>query len=142
MKHAIFALVLAVASLQTTAQCKAFTKKNCADELAPFASNGLYNGAILFEGEEASLVQTFYSNQTYRLLVCVQEIIAQGFYFEVLDYKNQLLYTSQGKNSNAWEFNVQSTQQLKIRAVVPDNNKGSDLKKNGCVSILIGFKQK
>lgn len=111
-------------------------------DLAPYSHNGQYSGAIMFEGEEATLVQTFYSNQNYRLSVCTQDIIKEGMFFELLDYKNQKIFSSKGTDKTSFDFNVESTQQLKIRLVVPAHSPSSDIKKNGCVSILIGFKEK
>lgn len=129
-------------SLDANAQCKGFTKRNCAGELKNYNDNGQYNGAVMFDGEEATLMQTFYSNQEYRLFVCAHESIGEGMYFEVKDYRNTLIYSSAGKNSNVFDFNVESTQQLKIKVVIPSKGATStQIKQNGCVSILIGFKE-
>jgi hypothetical protein len=40
-----------------------------------------------------------------------------------------------------WDFTTNSTQQLTIEVSVPENT-SSDLVKSGCVSILVGFKDK
>lgn len=130
------------ASLDAHAQCKSFTKKKCMKNLGEFTSNGQYNGAVMFEGEEASLMQTFYSDKKYRLLVCTHPAITEGMFFEVMDYRNNLIYTSEGKDSEVFDFNVESTQQLKIRIVIPDGKSGSQIKKNGCVSVVVGFQEK
>lgn len=124
------------------AQCKNFTKKKCMSSLETYSSNGQYNGAVMFEGEEASLMQTFYSGQEYRLFICAHPSIAEGMFFEVSDYRNNKIYSSEGKKDLIFDFNVESTQQLKIRIVVPSNGaSGADIKKNGCVSVLVGFKE-
>jgi hypothetical protein len=135
-------ILFSTLSTEANAQCKGFTKRNCAGELKNYNDNGQYNGAVMFEGEEATLMQTFYSNQEYRLFVCTQESIEEGMYFEVKDYRNNLIYSSQGKNSKVFDFNVESTQQLKVEVIVPGKGAGAtQIKKNGCVSILVGFKE-
>ena len=142
-KLGIFSLILAglfVFNYEGQAQCKTFTKKKCIGELSDYNSNGPYNGAVMFEGEEATLMQTFYSGQKYRLFICGQPSI-EGLFFEVKYYRNAVLYTSEGTGSNMFDFDVESTQQLKIRIVVPDGGSGSQIKKNGCVSVLVGFKE-
>jgi hypothetical protein len=142
-KLGIFSLILAglfVFNYEVQAQCKTFTKKKCIGELEDYNSNGQYNGAVMFEAEEATLMQTFYSGQKYRLFICAQPSI-ENLFFEVKDYRNTLLYTSERTGSNIFDFDVESTQQLKIRIVVPDGGSGSQIKKNGCVSVLVGFKE-
>ncbi len=124
----------------THAQCKLFTKKRCLDMIDGYTNNGQYNGALLFEGDEATMIQTFYSRQDYRLAVCSQSILSDSVYFEVLDFGDNLLYSSRGKESNIWDFNLESTQQLKVHVVVPRLRSSNSMKQNGCVSILVGFR--
>ncbi|MEX2596173.1 MAG: hypothetical protein WEC59_04520 [Salibacteraceae bacterium] len=122
------------------AQCKAFTKKKCLDVLEGYTGNGQYNGAVMFEGEEATLSQTFYSGKEYRLFVCAYPSIKDSIYFEVTDYRKELLYSSKGKDEQIFDFSVESTQQLYVRMIVPKMGTSNELKKNGCVSVLVGFK--
>tara|TARA_B110000046_G_scaffold114886_1_gene122083 strand:- start:7006 stop:7344 length:339 start_codon:yes stop_codon:yes gene_type:complete len=110
-------------------------------DLGEFNSNGQYNGAVMFQGEEATLMQTFYSGQKYKLMICSQSSISESLFFEVQDYRNNLIYSSDGTDKNDFEFDVESTQQLKIRIVIPDNVSGSQIKKNGCVSVIVGFQE-
>ena len=126
---------------ELSAQCKSFTKKKCMKDLGEFNSNGQYNGAVMFQGEEATLMQTFYSGQKYKLMICSQSSISESLFFEVQDYRNNLIYSSDGTDKNDFEFDVESTQQLKIRIVIPDNVSGSQIKKNGCVSVIVGFQE-
>jgi len=133
-------IMLAGISESATAQCKNFTKKQCLSELSDYTGNGQYNGAVMFEGEEASLVQTFYSGKDYRLFVCAHPAIADSLFFEVRDYRKQLIFSSKEKGSNSFDFSVEFTQQLFIKVAVPEMGTANELKKNGCVSILVGFK--
>jgi hypothetical protein len=135
-------LLLALAVPQfASAQCKSFTKKNCREPLEDYTGNGQYNGAVMFEGEEATLSQTFYSGQDYRLFVCSQPSISDSLYFEVMDYRKNVLYSSRNSGEKVFDFTLESTQQLKMRVVVPSLGTANNLKKNGCVSIMVGFKK-
>jgi hypothetical protein len=58
----VLVLLLSVTTINVDAQCKAFAKKVCLPELAPYVHDGNYHAAILVEGEEAELYKTFYSD--------------------------------------------------------------------------------
>lgn len=136
----IWALIMLLGSSSAWAQCKAFTKKQCLPQLEKYQSNGQYLAAVMFEGEEATITQTFYSDQDYRLVVSAQNEINGLIYFEVSDYRGNMIYSSKGKKNNIFDFDVESTQQFDIRIVVPGNiGDPSAIKKNGCVSIAIGY---
>lgn len=141
LKNVICIMVSMLLAGSAISQCKSFTKRKCLKDLGEYNSNGQYNGAVMFQGEEATLMQAFYSGQKYKLMVCSQPSISDDLYFEVLDYRKNLLYSSEGKGSNEFEFDVESTQQLRIRIVVPDDGSGSQIKKNGCVSVIVGFRE-
>jgi len=95
----------------------------------------------MFEGEAASLVQTFYSGKDYRLYICSHDAISDSLFYEVRDYKKNLLFSSKDEGTTMFDFSVESTQQLYLTIIVPDMDTANELKKNGCVSILIGFKE-
>ncbi len=133
-------IMLAGVSETASAQCKNFTKKQCLTELSGYTGNGQYNGAVMFEGEEATLVQTFYSGKEYRLFVCAHPAISDSLFFEVRDYRKAMIFSSRAKSTKSFDFSVESTQQLFIRVAVPEMGTANELKKNGCVSILVGFK--
>lgn len=142
LRIAVVCCLLGVAT-GSYSQCRNFTRDQCMNLLEGYISNGQYNGAVMFEGEEATMMQTFYSNQNYRVVVCAQKVISDSIYFEVMDYHNQVVYSSEKTRSPIFDFNVESTQQLKIRIVVPNGQRTEQqLKQNGCVSVLIGFKNK
>ena len=131
-------LCLALGSV-AHAQCRTYTKNTCIPPLEPYISNGQFNGATMFEGESAALMQTFYSGQEYRLLVCTHSSL-EGAWFEVRDSGKKLLYSSKETGHGYWDFNVASTQQLQIEVFVPSLGSRPELKKSGCVSIMVGFK--
>lgn len=141
MRNVFGALMAVLVTVTAHAQCKTYTKKTVMPLLEDFTHNGQYSGAVMYEGEEATLVQTFYSHQNYRLIVALEESISALGYFEILDYKGQLVYSSKDKKTNKFDFNVESTQQLKVRVVVTKTTANIELRKSGCASILVGFKE-
>ncbi len=124
----------------TFAQCKGFVKKQI-PKLAPFIHNGQVNSSVLLSGDQAELTLTFYSGQTYRILVSNQEVLGD-VYFVMKDAEKKQLFSSKdlGK-SDFWDFSVESTQQMTIEVIVPNTDSPTGLVPSGCVSILVGFKQ-
>lgn len=146
MKRAlkILALVALIAAFPITgfSQCKGFTKKQCLPVLEPYLYNGQLNSAVLSEGDVAELLLTFYGGQDYRILVCTQEMLGK-IEFKLLDTeRNEIFYNKEHDFTNNWDFNANSTQQLIVQVIVPPGEKKSDIVNSGCVSILIGFKEK
>ncbi len=132
--------ILASASLSANAQCKGFAKKICKLELSPYLHDGNYHAAILTEGEEAELYKTFYSEQEYRIAVCGSDALPD-VQFEVIDANRNVLYDNKENNFNtAWDFKLESSQQLKILIKVPVTGDGSEDIISGCVAIMFGFK--
>ena len=136
-------LIGALALLPTVgifAQCKGFVKKQI-PKLSPFIHNGQVNSSVLLSGDEAELTLTFYSGQTYRILVSAQEVLG-GVYFVMKDAGKAQLFSSKGQEKlGYWDFSVESTQQITVQVIVPNVDTPSGLVPSGCVSILVGFKQ-
>ncbi len=136
-------LIGALALLPTVgifAQCKGFVKKQI-PKLSPFIHNGQVNSSVLLSGDQAELTLTFYSGQTYRILVSNQEVLGD-VYFVMKDAAKTQLFSSKDQGKlDYWDFTVESTQQMSIEVVVPNVDTPSGLVPSGCVSILVGFKQ-
>lgn len=129
-------------TFESEAQCKRFTQKNCLPTLSPYTNNGQINSTTLYEGDSASMNMTFYSLLDYRLMVCAHPVLGEGAFFRVKDGDGEVIYSSQGKTSNYWDFRVNSTQDLHIDVVIPeDGSDVSDMPPSGCVSIILGFKE-
>lgn len=141
IKTTFLFFLLVTASTWAAAQCPSFTREYCQDQISAYESDGQFSGGILFEGEEASVSQTFYDNKQYRLFVCSAAALGDSLYFEVSDMDGQLLYSSQNKGRSYWNFTVASTQDLNIRIVSPDLHPDEKHKRSGCVSILTGYRQ-
>jgi len=135
----VFVLAL-VSAVDANAQCKGFVKKQI-PKLAPFIHNGQINSSVLLSGDHAELTLTFYSGQTYRLMVTSQDVLGDVF-FTIKDAGQKPLFSSKDQGKfDYWDFTVESTQQLTVEVVVPDTDVPSGLVPSGCVSILVGFKQ-
>ncbi len=142
LKITLFSTLLLGMSIGAQAQCNQYAKKVCMPELAPFTHNGQLNIQQMAPGEEAELELTFYSGMSYRLLVCSQDIIGKA-QFQVFDNKNKIVFDNKDHNfAKYWEFEVASTQQMKVVVIVPPAKKSAnDISKLGCAAVLVGFKQ-
>ena len=121
------------------AQCKGFVKKTCVPMLAPFISNGTTNTAALLAGDKAEMNLTFYSGQTYRVLVCAQPVLGIVS-FKLKDATGNLLFDSQAHDdTNIWDFKAETTQQITIEVEVAKGDAANQIIPSGCVSVMIGF---
>ena len=131
-----FMLTLPVA---LNAQCKQFAKNTCKAGLEPYQHDGNYHAALLIEGEEAELYKTFYSERDYRIGVCGASNLS-NIEFKVLDTRNgKVLYDNSLNDFDwKWDFNLESSQQLKIVVKVPVPEANVDEPEEGCVAIMFG----
>lgn len=139
----LIALIITLACfipLTSQAQsCRKFAKKECIPTLTPYIHNGQLNSAMLFPGDKADMMLTFYSGQNYKLIVCNDEQLGDVTY-RVLDLDRNELFNSKDKGTKEFAFKVASTQQLIVEVNVPEGNSTIEMDFKGCVSILIGFK--
>jgi hypothetical protein len=138
----VLTLLLALCTFEVNAQCKAFAKKDCLPELAPYTHDGNYHAAVLVEGEEAELYKTFYSNMEYRVAV-VGEGKLPSIEFKILDENKNVLYSNKDNDyDKTWDFKLEASKQLKLVVKVIPFNKPGDIPASGCVAIMFGFKLK
>ena len=143
MKHLrilIAIATLAALPIASQAQCRALIKNKCLANLLPYKFNETFNAAQLAPGEEAEVDLTFYSGQSYRVMVCAHPILGE-VNWKLLDGTGQTLFESTAENPiHNFDFKVANTQQLKVHIDVPEKSKGgNDLLNVGCVGILVGF---
>ena len=142
----IISVILAsfVFTIDANAQCKRYTKKYCLPSLSPYMHNGQLTSAVFNPGDSADVVMTFNAGKEYRILICNQEQIG-NVQFKILDKSRKVLYKSDPEELNSyWDFKVTNTQQLIIQLTVPPmekNNQKNNLVPNGCVALLVGFKE-
>ena len=140
-KFFILATIFSFSIVAANGQCKGFAKKMCKLELIPYIHDGNYHAAVLTEGEEAELYKTFTKGQKYRLAVCSADVLP-GIEFKIYDaYKNVLFDNTEHDMANVWDFELESSQQLKIAVKVPVANPEAEYPHSGCVSIMFGLKE-
>jgi len=138
----IVALVLLAGTVSVNGQCKSFAKKVGIPELGAYIHDGNYHAAVLVEGEEAELYKTFYSDMKYRVAIVGEENLS-NVEFTVYDATKNVIYTNKNSNyAKSWDFELQSSQQLKLVVKVPEHSKSGETPASGCVSIMFGFKLK
>jgi len=140
VKFIVVGAIAFLSFIDASAQCKGFVKKQI-PKLSPFIHNGQINSSVLLSGDHAELTLTFYSGQTYRIMVTAQETLGDVSFTMKDGSKNQLFSSKDQGKTDYWDFTVESTQQLTIEVMVPDVDVPSGLVPSGCVSILVGFKQ-
>ena len=134
----LFALLL-VLPMAVNGQCKQFAKNTCKAGLEPYQHDGNYHAALLIEGEEAELYKTFYSDREYRIGVCGANNL-EAVEFKVVDTRDgKVLYDNSLNGYDwKWDFNLESSQQLKIMVKVPVPVGNIDEPQEGCVAIMFG----
>lgn len=135
----LVALLVSMPSI-VNGQCKQFAKKTCKVGLNPFQHDGNYHAALLIEGEEAELYKTFYSDTEYRIGVCGANNLSD-IQFKIVDSNGKTLYDNKYEDFEwKWDFNLESSQQLKIVVKVPVSEGQIEEPEEGCVAIMFGFK--
>ena len=136
----LFFFILSFQFSVVQAQCNSFVKKKCIPQLKPYTINGQMNTSNLSAGQGAELVITLYEGQNYRILVCAEEVLGEVS-FKLLDNEHTTLVdTKETAHPSYWDFNVKSTQLFIVEVDVPVANPPNKLIPNGCVSVLVGFK--
>ncbi|MDA3865573.1 MAG: hypothetical protein PF489_02360 [Salinivirgaceae bacterium] len=145
MKHIFTILITALISLSAIgnaqAQCRKYTKNTCIPQLEPYIFNGQINSALLNEGDIAELVLTFYADQEYRVMICSEDQLGD-IGFKLKDTKDKTLFDNREHNlAKSWDFESNTTQQIIVEIEVPEMENTQEKLANGCVSILVGFKE-
>lgn len=141
LRTSMLAFLLTLIVSSSSAQCNSFVKKKCFPKIKPFTSNGQMNTSNLSSGETATMNLTFYSGQSYRILVCSQEVLGEVS-FKVYDANKKLVFNSEDNNApDFWDFKVKNTQQLTVEVSVPPSQSTNSIVPNGCVSVMVGFKK-
>ena len=137
MKHTTLLLALATMfAIQSQAQCRNFTKKNCLPALDGYVQNDNYNSAVLIPGDEAELELTFLGDTDYRVAVCAHPVLG-AVECDVLDQDNIRLW-SNSEGADHLDFRMENAQRLRFRVKVPETE--AAILHEGCVSILVGSK--
>ena len=139
----IFSMAVALVFATTTqlnSQCKSYIKRNCVPKLSPYAHSGQLNKTVLFPGDKAEIMLTFYSGMDYRIVVCSEVILGKVTY-KVMDMDRNLIFDSaKDKTKTSFDFKVASTQQLMVEITVPQPVVEPEILPQGCVAVVVGYK--
>lgn len=140
--HKTTLLVLSIfLSLGASAQCKGFTKRKCLPGLEPYLSNGQLNAAQMTAGQNAEVQLTFNKGLSYRLLVCTDPYFENTTY-QLKSLDDTVLASDTIKDTYAsQDIEVNQTQALMLQIQLPEIENTNDIVRDGCVTILIGFKE-
>jgi len=145
LKQLLFLAIFAALFIPTGhAQCtKAFVKKQCMPRISPFTSNGQLNSTVMLAGQTAELMLNFSAGLNYRVLICSQDVLGK-VEFKLMDKERNVLFqnTSAKGNPDFWDFNVKTTQQFIVEVSIPVPGKTNGIVPSGCVSVMVGFKDK
>lgn len=135
------ALVMVVATASNlNSQCKSYIKRSCVPKLSPYAHSGQLNKTVLFPGDKAEIMLTFYSGMDYRIIVCSEVILGKVTY-KVMDMDRNLIFDSaKEKDKGSFDFKVASTQQLMVEINVPQPVVQPEILPQGCVAVVVGYK--
>jgi len=138
----IFFLAAIFVPFKTFSQCKRFVKEQI-PRLSPFIYNGKKNSAILLPGDHSELSLTFYSGQTYRIILKAEETPGNVFFIIKDSNKNQLFTSNKLSKSDFYDFTSESTQQLTIEMIAPEpayeSKKEAEI--SACVCVIVGVKE-
>lgn len=134
-------LILCVAcTLNVAAQCNGFVKREI-NLLSPFVYNGRTNTATLMPGDHSELSLTFYSGNTYRIVMKSAEMPG-NVSFTIKDANGKYLFKStNAEPADYYDFTSESTQQLTIDMMVKENNLLADNATSQCVVVVVGQKE-
>jgi hypothetical protein len=125
----------------SSAQCKGFTKRNCLPELTPYSSNGQLNSAQLFPEEDAEIQLNLNKGLSYRILVCADPYL-EDLTYKLYDQNEFEIFSDTLKNySSIKDLKVTQSQNLKMKIDIPQKKNTTGIKRSGCVTIMLGYKE-
>lgn len=137
----IISSLLFASNSNLAAQCLDFAHNSCMSQFGEFIHDGNNGVAEMKEGETAELYKTFFSGQTYRLVVCKSENLP-SIHVKVVDGDGKILFDNKNHNFDlVWDFAVKGTQKLVVQIKVLDKSDVGAIKKTGCVGILFGIEK-
>jgi len=137
MKNLLLVLSLVIAaSSQLLAQCD--STASYAQEFMDdnFISDGQSYRALIFDDQLAEFETTFFGKSKYRI-AAYTGMEEEQLIFSLYDEENNLLYSNEKhQNSPYWDFEVESTLNVRLEARLDKTKQSS-----GCAVILIGFEK-
>lgn len=133
-------MLLASSSTDVAAQCKSFVNQQI-NMLSPYVYSGKTNTTILSPGDHSELSLTFYSGQTYRLLMRSTERTG-NVAFIVKDSKGNLVFKSTNEQqADYYDFTSETTEQYIVEMIAEEPVKPTEMGPSQCVVVMVGEKQ-
>ncbi|HKL39028.1 MAG TPA: hypothetical protein VJ894_00015 [Cryomorphaceae bacterium] len=137
MKNLLLVLSLVIAaSSQLLAQCDStasYAQEFMDDNFIP---DGQSYRALIFDDQLAEFETTFFGKSKYRI-AAYTGMEEEQLIFSLYDEENNLLYSNEKhQNSPYWDFEVESTLNVRLEARLDKTKQSS-----GCAVILIGFEK-
>lgn len=136
----IMSLVFSSISTDLSAQCKGFVNEQL-DLLSPYLYSGKTNTTVLSPGDHSELALTFYSGQTYRLLMRSTERTA-NIAFTVKDSKGNLVFKSTSEDqADYYDFTSETTQAYTVEMIALETGPTAQMGPSQCVVVMVGEKE-
>lgn len=135
----VFSAILALPSI-ALAQCKGFTKRHCLPELKPYISNGQINSAHMIPGDSASINLLFQKDISYRMIICADPYL-ESMHFNLKDKGTSLYKDTINEYFSVVDLKIDQNKRLNLNLNVPQKENATEIARNGCVTVLIGFKE-
>lgn len=126
---------------QENASCRDFTQVSV-DTLVEneFLPDGRYNSVKLNQGDKIEIYKPFYKGKNYMVIISSEETLP-GIIVEIKDItRNVIINALEPNNIQELNFMPDKNQNLIISVKVTESEE-LDETKQGCVSVVVGFKQ-
>lgn len=160
MKKAIIFLPIFILtlfySITLKAQCQEYIEAVAEWELEPYVLDGNFQARIIYEGDSIEVTRTFLAGNKYKISVIGMDMFTKTITITDSDgfivFKNYPIgdedlgtFTSQTGDEiscfgvNYWEFEPETSQNLKITVEIEKIAKKDKLRIQGCLGVVVGF---
>lgn len=95
----------------------------------------------MIPGESADVEINFNQGLAYRLVICTDPFL-EGVNYQISDKEGFVYTTDTVQNKVAYtDLEVTQSKALTLSIRIPDKENTTGIVRNGCVSILVGFKE-
>jgi hypothetical protein len=133
-------LMICVSAYTVDAQCRSFAKNSCETQLEGYMVSGRMYGGFVTQGQEMELNVVLNGGQKYRLVNCSKPDLGK-VQVQLLDSEGNIIFDNADHDmAQNWDFDVKSTQEFKIRTIVPGATKSTSSSVRDCSILILGSK--
>lgn len=143
-------------SQSSFSQCQEYIEAVAEWELEPYLLDGNFQARIVYEGDSIQVTRTFLAGNKYKISVIGMDMFMKNITITDADgfivYKNYLIGKEEPEyfesnsgemimnvGTNYWEFEPETSQNLKITVEVEQVAKKKKLRIQGCLGVVVGF---